>query len=437
VWYLTYHYTYVGYNADPNVQANIDAYKREIQESQASGVDGWELDYVGINGLWNTHACIFKAAEQIAAADTSKPPFWLYMSPETDYAGSGAATFTDTNGVNHGNWILCFLQQYKNSPCYYKINGAPVLGSFLGPERGDVQTDLANLVFAPMGGATSIFYVPAMQTTNGWTTDGTNMTSWAKTYLSSVRHWTGSDPNSNINNMNNIQRICAANSKPIVFGVENSSEYWDTHSATGGLYFNRNGGEGADAEWTNAIAKNPIFISETTWNDWAETYGAWADVPHVSTVGSGYPYDYLLQPHRGVAVQRIYYAQWYTSGVNPTITQDQLIAWYRTMPLAGESAPPPVAWPSGVPDNIYTQTFLTAAATLRVSTGGTVTNYNLNAGVNFTQTGFNPGTQNFQLIRGGTTIVSCTGVAIQTAGHPNNAHYATCYALPGVSYPAP
>lgn len=432
-WYLVYHYTYDGYNPPVGSQTSINNYIKEIKEAQSSGVDGWELSLVNRGDLYNTTYNIFRAAEQLYQSDTTKARFWLFISPDM-YAGQAAATFTDNGGVNHGNMLLYFIQQFQTSPNYYKINGKPVVGSFLGPDDAGNQTALANNVFGPLGGAGSIFYTPAMQGTSGWTTDGLHMTSWALTYLSSVRHWTGDTPTNNIGGQNQMANICVVNGKPVTAGVETACEYWDTHSGNS-FYFERNGGEGAASEWVNVIGLNPIFVSESTWNDYAEAYSAWVDIPNVPTVSSGYPYDFLLMPHRGCGVQRTYYAQWYVTGVQPTITTDLLIAFYRTMPWQGETSPPSVNWLQTPSDVNYVQTFLTAPATLRVSSGGVVSNYNMAAGVNSIRNPFTPGVQIFSLIRGGSPIASVTGTSIVGAPAQNNAHHATCYASPGVHYP--
>jgi hypothetical protein len=274
-----------------------------------------------------------------------------------------------------------------------------------------------------------------MQSTNGWTTDGLHMTSWALAYMPSVRHWSGDTPSNNIGAQNQIANVCVVNGLPVTCNVETACEYWDTHSGAS-YYFERNGGEGSAAEWVNAIGLNPILISETTWNDFAETYSAWADIPNVPTVLSGYPYDYLLEPHRGCSVQRVYYAQWYVTGVPPAITTDLLIAFYRTMPWQGGTSPPSINWLQTPSDVNYVQTFLTSPAALSVSSGGVVTNYNMPAGVSSIRNPFTPGAQTFSLIRGGSTIASVTGTRIQGAGAQNNAHHATCYAASGgVHYP--
>jgi Glycosyl hydrolase family 71 len=432
-WYLVYHYTYDAYNPPIGSQTSINNFKKEILEAQGSGLDGWELSLINRTDLYATTYNIFRAAEQIYQADTTKAPFWLFISPDL-YPGAASGTFTDGNGVNQGNMLLYFLQQFQNSTNYYKINGKPVMGSFLGPDDGSNQTALTNDVFNPMGGAGSVFYVPAVQGTGGWTTDGLHMTPWALANIGAVRHWTGDQPQNNIGGQNSIANVCAVNGKPIACGVETATEYWDTHSGNA-FYFERNGGEGSAAEWVNAIGLAPIFISETTWNDFAEAYSAWVDIPNIPTIVSGYPYDFLLMPHRGCCVQRIYYAQWYVTGVQPTITTDLLIAFYRTMPWQGETAPPTINWLQNPIDVNYVQTFLTAPAILSVSSGGNVNNYSMAAGVNSIRNPFTPGTQTFSLIRGGVTIASVTGAPIKAPLQQNNAHHATCYASPGVHYP--
>jgi glucan endo-1,3-alpha-glucosidase len=431
-WYMVYHYTYSVYFPPVGDPTSIAAYVREIKEAQAGGVDGFILDYINRPDVYPTIYNIFAAAKQIHDADPTKAPFWLYVAPELGFGGSVQGN-SASNGTGT-NWILYFLQQFGNHPNYYKYNGKSVLGSFLGPDNLQNQSDLTNFVFNPMGGAGSVFYIATLFNGNNITTDGTHFTAWAQANLGSVNFWVGDLPAVDLANTNTFANICAVNGKPLVCEVQSGS-YWSTNtSASQGIYFEHNGGEGSAQEWVNAIGLNPAWVTEAVWNDWTEAYTSPVDIPNVPTVSSGYPYDNLLKPHRGYSEQRKYYAQWYVTGAQPAIAKDLLIYFYRVCPQAantnpcaggGNPGPCPPDWRGTIQDVIFIETFLTAPATLSVSTGGNVTNYSQPAGLNFTRTNFTPGVQQFSLIRGGATIATVTGENILASVSQNTAEITT------------
>jgi hypothetical protein len=232
-----------------------------------------------------------------------------------------------------------------------------------------------------MDGAGSVFYIATLFNGNNITTDGTHFTAWAQANLGSVNFWVGDLPAVDLANTNTFANICAVNGKPLVCEVQSGS-YWSTNSsASQGIYLEHNGGEGSAQEWVHAIGLNPAWVTEAVWNDWTEAYTSPVDIPNVPTVSSGYPYDNLLKPHRGYSEQRKYYAQWYVTGAQPAIAKDLLIYFYRVCPQAantnpcaggGNPGPCPPDWRGTIQDVIFIETFLTAPATLSVSTGGNV-----------------------------------------------------------------
>ena len=253
-WYLAYHGTYGDqFGQGFNNPTWINYYKQEMADAIASGVDGWELDYINrFPDQYNAIYAIFQAAQQIYAADTTKTPFWLYLSPELGGSGSAGATISSGPGAGQ-NWILYLLQQFVGSTNYYKINGKPVLGSFLGAADATNQSQLTNLVFGPMGGAGSVFYVPALFNSGGITTDGVHLNAWAQANLGSVRNWTGDTDSNDIGSTNALVNVCVQSGKPVVCGV-GSSEYWGTQGDVG-HYQERNGGEGPANEYEYNSAK--------------------------------------------------------------------------------------------------------------------------------------------------------------------------------------
>lgn len=369
---------------------------------------------------------MFEAAKELHDADPSKPPFLLFLSPQVLSAGNVNQIFPGTST----NWILYFLNTFISHQNYYHYQGKPVLGSFLGLDQ---QTDWTNQVFTPLQDqGVYVFFTPSIftdtATINSITTDGTHFNAWAQANIGSLNYWTGSNPTTDIGGTNTLANINRINGNPVVVGLSGAA-YWSVNtSPSAGVYFEHYGAEGPDQEWRNAISLNPIFIIETTWNDWTESYTSPVDIPNVSTVSSGYNIESLLKPHSGYNELRKYYAQWYTTGIQPTIAKDLLMYFYRTSAQSLNTfSPLPTFNPATIPDNLFVATRLTAPATLSASTGGNVTTYNLPAGVNFTQIPFTAGAQQFQLIRGN-IIISISGEAVLSSITANNLEWTTGFA---------
>jgi hypothetical protein len=266
--YLVYEYTYNSPSPAIGNAADIAAHKRTIQEAIAAGVDGFQLDYYDDNGtgplIFNTISNMFEAAKELHDADPTKPPFLLYLAPDIGGAG-GARQIYSPNGRG---WIEYFVASFYNHPNYFHYNGNPVLGSFMGLDQ---QTDLTNVVFAPLANeGIHVFYVPSVNNASQVTTDGTHFTAWAQANIGALHIWTGNIPTNDIGGTNAIVAVNAANNVPNVIGVS-VAPFMDTHSGGNAPYFEHYGGEGPDAQYQNAISKNPVFIIESPWNDRAIT----------------------------------------------------------------------------------------------------------------------------------------------------------------------
>jgi hypothetical protein len=441
-WYMTPFYTYSS-PGDSDAVA-IAGYKRDIQDAQASGMDGFVL-YFGNNPnpymYYNTRN-MFEAAKQLHDADPSKPPFWLVLGPE-------ASPFVDLKEVFPGtttNYLVYYLNSFASHPNYYHYQNKAVLAPFLGIAESQ-QSEWVNYVFTPLRNqGIDLFFVPAIFNTDDITTvvNGTHTTTftpWAQTNIGSLNIWTGNTPTNDINGNNVLANILQLNGKPFVAGVS-MSNYWSVNnSASAHVYFEHYGGEGPAQEWQNAISNNPIFVITTTWNDYTESYNSPVDIPNVPTVLTGYGIEDLLKPHVGYAELGKYYIEWYKTGVQPTNTKDKLIYFYRTHAknlVASNDTSTQTFNPGSpgdtVPDVLFVTTQLTVPATLRVTTGGVVTNYNLPSGMNFTRIPFSPGAPKFEVIRNGTTIISTTGEPILSSIQKYNFVYTTGFAYAQTPY---
>jgi Glycosyl hydrolase family 71 len=415
-WYMTYLSDYNPNNGGAGIGdvPTINAYKQEIVEAQAHGIDGFIMFcYDAAFNYYNT-ANMFTAAEQVYAADTTKPRFWLFFSPQIVLSTDVNANFPGTGT----NWVYYWLSNTVTRPNYFYYNGKAVLCPFTGVEPQH-QTDLVNLVFNPLQAnlGVSIFYTPSIQDPSPILAGGTTMTAWGQQWIGSINWWAGSTPNTDVGESNYFESINKANGKPTVLDISGAA-YYSMNNPGFYLYEEHYGGEGIDQNWNNAMAMSPpaVFILVTVWNDLTESYFSPIDVTGPN-IDNQYDEKKLLKSHAGYAEFNKYYFQWYTTGVRPVITKDALFFFYRTSAknlnlYAPNGGAVNFVSDAGIPDAIFTATRLTAPATLQVTTGGQVNNYALTPdshGLNFTRTNFLVGAQQFSLIRNGVTIASATG----------------------------
>ena len=190
-------------------------------------------------------------------------------------------------------------------------------------------------------------------------------------------------------------------------------QYWaDRQTAAGRCYYEYTGGEGVEAQWNAIInTQKPNWVGLFTWNDFDEaTY--WSSIDDVNKY---WPYAAHSAPgfyksHAGILKLNQYYINWYKTGVKPALTADSLCYCYRTHPknaVATHDGFGPVSSFNGqVQDMIYVTTLLTAPATLVVTTGTQTLTYPVPAGIGNTRVPFQVGTQSFQLLRKGRTVLS-------------------------------
>lgn len=343
-----------------------------------------------MNWAWN----MFEAARQLAVANPTQTPFLLFIASNAGNAG-------DISAWGDGQpFMYSLLRAFYNHPNYYKIGGKLVVGAFIGSTNDADWANVFTLLQNNQG--VGVYYCPTLQDSSNADLGGNTFNAFAQQWVGSVSYWTGGGPAGDISATNQLAAINRAN-KPWAAVTYSGSNYWSTIS---NYYFEHFGGEGPRDEWLNIINMNPApaFVMETTWNDFTESYATPADPANI--LYAGYNVQAILKPHKGYAELRKYYAQWYTTGVQPTITKDLVIYFYRTSAAALNSATNGLA---GVPDVIFLTTQLTAPATLHVSTGGQITDIALPAGINYSRVPFAVGAQQFSLVRNGVTIASVTG----------------------------
>ena len=154
--------------------------------------------------------------------------------------------------------------------------------------------------------------------------------------------------------------------------------------------------------WTGSIKGDADWVQVVTWNDFSESSS-------ISPVTDG-----TLQRSIGTGFYNLtgYYASWFLTGQEPTITHDVLYYFYRREPVTGAAGGQSQLATdySGVPENsIELLGFLTSPGVLKITIGGKTFTQNAAAGIVSFKIPTQPGTPLFTLSRGGTDVFSFEG----------------------------
>jgi hypothetical protein len=163
------------------------------------------------------------------------------------------------------------------------------------------------------------------------------------------------------------------------------------------------------AGWTSAIVSQSAWVQVVTWGDFSESSQVqpYTDATLRHDIGTGY-YDLTG-----------YYAAWFSSRIQPTITHDVLYYFYRREP-SGAAGPRQSELDHVVggaaQDEIELLAFLTAPGVLKITIGGQTFTHDAPAGVTSFKVPTQPGTPRFTLSRNEADVFSYDG-GVQIYGH--------------------
>ena len=151
--------------------------------------------------------------------------------------------------------------------------------------------------------------------------------------------------------------------------------------------------------WRSAIDGDADWVQIVTWSDFSESseIEPYTDATLRSDIGTGF-YDL-----------NAYYAAWFLSGKRPSITHDVLYYFYRREPSSAASPSQGTFRRVGntpAEDEIELLAFLTAPGAITVSIGGHDFTQNAPAGITSFKVPLQPGTPEFSVARGGSTVFS-------------------------------
>ncbi len=377
--------------------ATLDDYKREIQEAQKRGVDGFALNC----GNWQKNEPHYKART-------------LLMYEAARQLGTGFQLFVSADGAALDE-IPDIIRTLKNHPNQFRYNGKPVLSTFAG-EGADNAIGKIRIRIAHDEGAVYVpYYYPRPNITELPKEEHAAQLTRDFPDLDGYFYFGAAGTGEQIAHSNallakawlNLGKIYMAGITPYYRGNGGNFRAYETR-----------GFEGMAQEWEGAIQSGATWVELVTWNDWNESsYLAPFGAPQETSLWNGHFGPKMLS-HVAYLDSSRYYIDWFKTGAPPPIVEDQIFYFYRLHPA---SLPVTVnasdetkgkGRPGGADkllDNVFVTAFLTAPAQLTIHSGATEKTFDLPAGAQHISMPFAPGVQRFVLQRQGKILFDKIG----------------------------
>jgi glucan endo-1,3-alpha-glucosidase len=391
----------------------VTGYIRDIKEAQAMGVDGFALNIGGwgANDQENVRN-LFQAASELGTC------FNLFFSID------------QCCGLSHG-LMLKIIQSYIKHPNYFYYNSRPFLSAWTGGGGIRAREYWINNILKPLKDkGYNMYFIPFMFTTENVETPAyntvlSNYNIWWKGFLDGYFYFGAAGLPSYAAKSSTLKSGEAFSKvfhdHHLTFMASVSPLYWGGRQKNAGRrYFEYQGGKGIAEQWKSIIeVQKPEWVELVTWNDWDEaTYFSPMDDINKYWPWNAHKELGFYKTHKGFAALNSYYINWYKSGKQPEITEDQIYFFYRTHSkdtISLGNVDVPVRGRIGVvKDEIFITTMLKEPAALRVLTGIDTLNYQLDKGIVHTRVPFRTGPQYFEISRNGARLIYERGEDIRT-----------------------
>lgn len=374
--------------------ASVEDFKQEIREAQRRGIDGFALN---CGGWAREHyrdrvIQIYEAARQLGTG------FQLLIS--MDYCCGN--NLQDTSDA---------FELVKNHPNQFRYDGKPVLSTYGGesrnPETGQQKIDLVHT----LGGVFVAFFFPASYGEHVTLAD---LAQLSRDYanLDGYFYFGAAGVGDSIARANRMHaNHWLPKGKIFMAGI---SPYY----RSSGRLYETQGFKSMAQEWEGAIRDNATWVQIVTWNDWVEKsyvapFGTIAETKIWGGTDDGFgPVNYS---HVAYLDASRYYIDWFKTGVQPTITDDQLFYFYRPEPKSAagqhltrseiERGIQNIQGAITLQDKLFVTTFLTAPARLTIYSGKKMQAFNLSVGIQHIDMPYELGQQRFVLQRDGKVLI--------------------------------
>lgn len=392
-WSAPFDPDYDNYNAKPilytldmNAQdRNLQAYVDEIKLAKSYGIDGFFVDLLEDNEAYrNTWQRLIQAAEIVGS-------FKIGLMPDSSTLGdndSGSFGYA-TKVQKMKNW----LDLAGNSPALLRYSGKPaVIPYAVGYPYGGTAPDEKTYVvdwFANHGMPISYMANHGLD----WQMYTLPYAKDPQTGFQTFAFGTGSF--SPLADVNLRQRAL---------------DYWPSSFMQMGensfLYMNKNAHWYLSSRlstryrdiWTWSISRRDRFrwMQIITWNDWSE-----------SAISPSVNHFMAYQPITK------YYADWFKSGSQPSITQDVISIYHRSHPAKASPSPYNSQINQGLwnaSDEVEALAMLKAPATIYLNTGSKEYSISVGAGIQSLIMPFQTGKQSARIVRNGQTVAQVSSL---------------------------
>ncbi|MDQ2800265.1 MAG: glycoside hydrolase family 71 protein [Armatimonadota bacterium] len=381
--------------------ATVEDFKKEIQEAQKRGLDGFALNCGGWDKGGGTEykpRCvkIYEAAKQLGTG------FLLFVS--MDYCCG-----------NYLDETRDAIQTFRDHPNQFKIGGKPVLSTYGGEghEPKPAQEKIA-LVRSLDG-----FFVPFFFGTNyGDFNNADVVAEILRDYGAADGYFFFGTAGSGDEITQRNHRLCQAWQAAGKVFMAAVTPYYRSF----GRLNETRGFRAMAQEWEGAIRDGADWIEITTWNDWNEkTYVAPFGKPTDTMMGGGTDDGYgpVNYAHVAYLDASRYYIDWFKTGKPPRITRDRLFYFYRPEPKSAagkqlsarevEKGVKSIDGADRLEDSVFATCFLAKPALLTIHSGTTSRAFVIPAGIHHVDMPFALGAQRFTLTRNGHTLLDKTG----------------------------
>ncbi|WP_329089133.1 glycoside hydrolase family 71 protein [Actinomadura citrea] len=358
----------------------LEDMKREVRTAVAAGLDGFTVDLLNLSAA-SPHRkrvdLLIKAAEQV------DPGFRIVLMPDM--------TATQIKGLDAAG-LASELAGLAKSPAVYKLpDGRVVVSPFKAENRTADWYAAFNTAMTNLGAKPAL--VPV------FLNFGANYKNYASVSYG-FSNWGNRSPNlqggigGNISASHGLGKIWM---QPVAVQDERPNQ---------GIYDEANNTENLRTTWQNAIDGGTDWVQLTTWNDFSE--------------GT----QFAPSPHNDGAYLDLasYYLTRLKTGTWPAIARDTVYLTHRTQtaalkPTSGGQTKfmVPRSGTATPRDKVEILSFLTAAAQVRATIGGTASSYDAAAGVQARLFPLANGATAASVLRNGTTTATVTSPFTVTA----------------------
>jgi glucan endo-1,3-alpha-glucosidase len=401
----------------------VEDYKHAIQEAQLRGIDGFALNC----GAWSKNEngnYKRNTLKMYEAAQELHTNFQLFISADM---GASALSLEEVKDM---------VETFRNHPNQFRFHGRPVLSSFGGNGSSRKIADpafvsLTKYVSNEFQGTRAIFFVPfyyPIQSTERPTDEQITELFNQNQDVSGFFYFGAAGSPAFINQLTlKISNVWKDSGKIFMAPV---SPFYKAYGSYNCRVFEYQGFEGMASEWETAIQSGADWVEIVTWNDYSEsTYvSPWGSADSTSF----WVLNHMLS-HTAYLDASRYYIDWFKTGKQPSINNDQIYYFYRLHPADG--ALQNLSYPKSADGKlvefhgrntlknlIYATAFLKKPAKLVITIGATRQEFELEAGIHHVSVPLQMGTPRFTLGRNNLTIIDKTGeeaISLDASTHFN------------------